>query len=302
MTHSERELRKWMEEKRRWHQRRESRVEHVSTDNYPQAQVSAVWARECELIAAGGRLRARLRGHEAVPGDHVLYSERGLEHILPRRTTIARVDRRGQQVFAANIDVVTVVASFQEPPLRPGLLDRYLLAVQRGGAEPLLCVNKSDLATPAERELLLPYEVVLCCARTGEGMDDLRARLAGKLCVFTGHSGVGKSSLLNALAPELGLRTGVISEASGKGRHTTTTSALYELGNGARVIDTPGIREFGIAIAAADEMPEFDTYAGRCRFRDCVHSQEPGCAVKAAVDRGEIPRARYDSYLKLRSL
>jgi len=307
LTHQERKFRKCVEEKRRWHERRASRDEHSSSGNRSEAQVSAVWGRECELMADGHRQRAHMRGHEAVPGDRVLYTERGVERILPRRTTLARTtpgQPHRQRVLAANIDLVAVVASFGEPPLRPGLIDRYLVAIQRGGAEPLLCVNKADLLTAAERELLTPYEalgvpVLLCSTVTGAGLTELRAKLKGKLCVFTGHSGVGKSSLVNALAPGLDLRTGTVTESTGKGRHTTTASSLYELGCGIRIIDTPGIREFGIGLADADDMVEFGAYAGQCRFRNCTHTHEPGCAVKEAVDRGDIPRARYESYLRL---
>jgi ribosome biogenesis GTPase len=310
LTHQERKFRKWVEEKRRWHERRAGREEQSSVGNCAEAQVSAVWGHECELIAGSHRRRARVRGHQAVPGDRVRYSERGVEGILPRRTTLARTDPARpsrEQVLAANIDVVAVVGSFGEPPLRPGLFDRYLVAIQRGGAEPLLCVNKADLLTTAERGLLAPYEalgvpLLLCSAFTGSGLAELRARLEGRLCVFTGHSGVGKSSLLNALAPGLEQRTAALSEAGGKGRHTTTASSLHELGCGIRIIDTPGIREFGIGLAAPGEMIEFDAYAGQCRFRNCAHTHEPGCAVKDAVARGEIPRARYESYLKLLDL
>jgi ribosome biogenesis GTPase len=305
LTHQEREFHKCAEEKRRRRERRgcEAGSTKVQLD---EAQVSAVWARECEVIARGGRRRVRTRGLEPAPGDRVLFSSRGLEGILPRRTVLARTEAGragGERILAANIDIVVVVASFSEPPLRPGLIDRYLVAVRRGGAEPLLCVNKADLATPTERLLATPYEalglpVLVCSARTGSGLAALRARIGGKLCVVTGHSGTGKSSLVNALAPELDLRAGAVS-GSGKGRHTTTSSALYELQNGIRIIDTPGIREFGVRLAEPAEIPEFTKYAGRCRFRDCTHTHEPRCAVKDAVASGRIPSRRYESYLRM---
>lgn len=307
MTHQERRLRKYFEEKRRWHEQRAAREAQEAPAGYPEGMVAGIRGRDCEIIA-GNRLRLRTRGHQLAPGDRVLYSGRGVEHVLPRRTTLARTDgAEGARVLAANIDIVGVVASCGEPPLRPGLLDRYLIAIRRGGADPLLCINKWDLSTAQEQALLRPYEemgvsVLRCSARTGSGLDELRSRLAGKLCVFTGHSGVGKSSLLNALAPGLALRTGAVREATGKGQHTTTTSSLHDAGDGIRIIDTPGVREFGIGVLAPDEMHEFGGYAELCRFRDCTHTHEPGCAVKAAVEIGDIAETRYRAYLRLRQV
>jgi ribosome biogenesis GTPase len=151
------------------------------------------------------------------------------------------------------------------------------------------------------RTLGLP--VVLCSAATGEGLDGLLDVTAGKLCVLVGHSGVGKSSLLNALDPDLALATGAVSEASGKGRHTTSSSALYELPNGARIIDTPGIREFGLWQQSREELRgyfhEFDAHAPGCRFADCRHTEEPDCAVKLAVEAGAIPAERYQAYRRV---
>jgi ribosome biogenesis GTPase len=199
------------------------------------------------------------------------------------------------------------VVSLKNPPLRPGLIDRYLIAIGKSGAEPLLCVNKIDLlASPEELDLLRPYrdvgiQVILCSAATGAGLESLSAALAGKLCVFAGHSGVGKSSLLNALDPHLQITTGSVSAANEKGRHTTTSSALYKLPNGATVIDTPGIREFGLWDVTRDDLRryyhEFDAY--QCAFSDCTHTHEPECAVKQAVTSGAIPEARYESYARI---
>src|SRR5207253_671504 len=161
---------------------------------------------------------------------------------------------------AANIDIVANVVSLKSPPLRPGLIDRYLIATGASGAAPLLCLNKIDLLTDAsELEPLRPYEdlglaIVRCSATTGEGVEELAAALAGKLCVFAGHSGVGKSSLLNALDPQLDLATKDVSSGNERGRHTTTSSVLYRLRNGATVIDTPGIREFGLWNIDADAV------------------------------------------------
>jgi ribosome biogenesis GTPase len=250
---------------------------------------------------------------EAAIGDRVLYSPtiQKIVKLLPRKTLLSRPDPhnpRLQLVLAANMDVVVNVVSVRTPPLRLGLIDRYLIAIQQSGAEPLLCVNKVDLGMPDA--VLQPYQdigvpIVYCSAATGEGLDELRQRIAGKLCVFTGHSGVGKSSLLNALAPELSAATAGVSEGNRKGRHTTTSSKIYDLPNGARIIDTPGIRELGLWNVSSDEIrhyfPEFDDFSRQCAFSDCSHTHEPRCAVKQALEEGRIPRPRYDAYLRIKA-
>lgn len=240
-----------------------------------------------------------------------------LLRVLPRRTHLSRPDPqdpRLERVLAANVDVVVIVASVKRPALRPGLIDRAWIAVDRGGAETLLCVNKVDLlSAPGERGRVLsqlaPYAelglaVVPTSAETGEGLARLREALAGRTAAFVGHSGVGKSSLLNALAPELDLRARSGREHDGKGRHTTTGSTLYELGAGLRVIDTPGVRTFGLwAIdgrSLADWFPDFGPFTGACRYGDCSHVHEPDCSVRAALERGELSRVRYAAYLRLR--
>lgn len=265
----------------------------------------------CDVVCGAERVRCRSAG-DTVVGDRVLFSpeRRRIEEILPRRTVLSRSDPANphlERIIAANIDVVVNVVSIKSPPLRPGLIDRYLIATGKSGAEALVCVNKIDLVESAEElTSISAYQkagvaVVLCSAATGEGLQMLSQAIAGKLCVFAGHSGVGKSSLLNALDPGLDLVTGSVSEANEKGRHTTTSSALYRLSNAAMVIDTPGIREFGLwDIAPADlhrYYAEFAAYA--CSFSDCSHSHEPGCGVKTAVESGEIPEFRYQGYLRI---
>jgi ribosome biogenesis GTPase len=212
---------------------------------------------------------------------------------------------------AANIDRVVVVVAVAKPGIRTGLIDRYLLAVEQGGAQPVLCVNKVDLATAAEQgglDLLEPYyqlglPVVLCSAARGQGIEELRRILDGHLSVFVGHSGVGKSSLLNTLKPELDLTTAAVRRADGTGRHTTTRSHLYKLAGETWIIDTPGIREFGLWNLEAGEIgsyfPELVEWAPACKFANCTHSHEPQCAVKQAVDGGQIPVARYEAYLRI---
>jgi ribosome biogenesis GTPase len=254
-------------------------------------------------------------------GDEVRFSltedvEGMVEEVLPRRATLSRPDpfyRHIERVVAANIDAAVIVVSVKTPPLHPKLIDRYLIAVQRGGAEPLLCVNKIDLLeTETERnsELakLKPYrelglQTLPCSSQDGSGIDGLRAALAGRRCVFVGHSGVGKSSLANALHPALGLATNTLREGDGKGRHTTTTSQLYDLPGGIQVIDTPGIREFGLWKLTAEEVrwyfTEFEPLAPACKFADCSHTHEPVCAVKRALHHGQLSRSRYDSYCRI---
>jgi ribosome biogenesis GTPase len=236
--------------------------------------------------------------------------------IEPRVTKLSRRDpgnRHMERIVAANIDVVGIVVAVGQPPLHPRLIDRYLIATQYGGAQPLLCVNKVDtLTTEWEQEVelskLLPYDhmglpIVLCSAAAGFGIDELRARLEGKLGAFVGHSGVGKSSLLNALAPDLNLNTGEVSEGYGRGTHTTTASTLHELDGGLRIIDTPGIRSFGLWDMSRDELrdffPEFAPHAENCKFRDCAHDQEPKCGVRQAVEDRRLSEARYDTYLRV---
>jgi ribosome biogenesis GTPase len=235
------------------------------------------------------------------PGDMVSVRHEKVAGIAPRRTTLSRTDPANplrERVIAANIDLLVIVASIDDPPFRPGLVDRYLIAAARGGAQPLLCVNKVDLAEPSRiAEALRPFQVpsVRCSTRTGAGLVDLRAMLAGNLAVVAGHSGVGKSSLLNALIGGDAHRTGEVSDGTGKGRHTTTSSTLIDLGSGARVIDTPGIREFGLGRVTLPELraafPEFDNL--RCRFADCTHRSEPDCGVR------EASPPRYAAWLRL---
>jgi ribosome biogenesis GTPase len=242
-----------------------------------------------------------------VPGDRVAIRHEKVVFVAPRRTILSRSEPGNpnlQKVIAANIDILVIVAAVTDPPFRPALVDRYLVAATRGGIQPILCLTKIDLcsdtsAAEVYREARVP--LVCCSVKNGTGIEELRGLLAGSLAVFAGHSGVGKSSLLNAVAEEERARTGAVSDGSGKGRHTTTSSKLHQLPNGARIIDTPGIREFGLGAVTADELrgafPEIA--ACGCKYRDCKHNTEPGCGVLAALESGEISRARYASYLRI---
>ena len=257
---------------------------------------------------------------ELAVGDEAALEQRG-DHcfvvgVLPRRTKLSRPDAGNanlERVVVANVDAVVVVVSVVSPPLHPRVIDRYLIAIQRGGAIPVIAVNKLDLHTSEtalaeDLERLRPYEalgvpVVLCSAGDGRGRTELLEVLKGHLSAFVGHSGVGKSSLLNMMRPELALKTGAVSERYGRGTHTTTRSTLWDLGDGTRMIDTPGIRSFGLWKLAEEELlwyfPEFAKV--RCKFGDCSHIHEPSCGVKEGVQNGAISEDRYKTYLRLKA-
>lgn len=250
------------------------------------------------------------------PGDRVLAEEEGGQHfvrgIAARRTTLCRLalerSRVQEQLIAVNVDLLVIVAAARKPRIKAGLIDRYLIMADRGGVTPILCVNKMDLAEREPDEIAQYRDLGLdvCCTscHTGEGVEALRERLRGACSVFAGHSGVGKSSLLNALAPQLALDTREVSRATEKGKHTTTAARLYALEDGIRIIDTPGIRQLGLAGVSAEELdlyfPELEALTLACKFRDCTHTHEPGCAVRAAVEAGEIAQLRYRSYVRIR--
>jgi ribosome biogenesis GTPase len=234
------------------------------------------------------------------PGDEVAIRHEKVAWVGARRTTLTRTDPGNphrELTVAANIDLLLIVAPMADPPFRAGLVDRYLIAAARGGIQPVLCINKMDLCRDTKAAEAFQIPQVRCSARTGEGIGELRELIARNLAVLAGHSGVGKSSLLNALMGDAHARTGQISDDTGKGRHTTTSSKLYTLANGGRIIDTPGIRELGLGAVTRAELiaafPEFDSR--ECRFSDCLHRGEPGCSVR------EAGGARYEAWLRLTS-
>ncbi len=274
-----------------------------------------VWL--CATRGALGTLETGMTNVVAV-GDEVVVSLDGagggvVESVLPRRSVLARPDVGAghlQQVLVANAEQLLVVASWREPAVWFELVDRYLIAAQRGGLEPILCLNKIDLAVDRAVcfEALRPYRelgcgLVIASAHSGEGVDELRRLLRGRMTVLAGLSGVGKSSLLAAVEPELRLRTAEVSERRHEGRHTTTQATLWRLPMGGAVVDTPGIREFGLAGLTRGELARFFAEmaepARRCRFANCAHAQEPGCAVRQAAEAGEIAKTRYESYVKI---
>jgi ribosome biogenesis GTPase len=289
------------------------------------AMVVSTTRRWCKALLEGEMIDCELPRDMALVqkstlavGDRIVASQRegrfAVEQVLPRQTKLSRPDPHQpslERVVAANIDLVVCLVSIGSPPLRPGLIDRYLVAIQRGGAQPLLCVNKVDLADENEleqaRTMLAIYSelgvpVIWISAETGAGLGELRDALRGKTAVFVGHSGVGKSSTLNALAPDLALRTSEVHKF-GAGRHTTSSSTLHDLGEGTLIIDTPGIREFGLWQMDPESLrwyfPEFAEASQFCRYPDCTHTHEPVCGVKEAVLEGTLPAARYQTYIRL---
>lgn len=263
------------------------------------------------------RCTTRRRLQDAVCGDRVEWvpSEAGndvVTALLPRRNLLERLDPRGQvRAVAANIDQVVLVAARRPPPQWP-LVDRYLVAIETLEATALLVINKADLEDNAADDALrmealyrdLGYEVLHTSVVTGLGLDALRGRLKGCTSVLVGQSGVGKSSLIQALLPAEDLRIGELSEATGEGRHTTTAARLYHLPDGGDLIDSPGVRDFTPPPlppeALARGFVEFRPHLGHCRFHNCVHDREPGCAVKAAVEAGKISAERYASYMAIK--
>ncbi len=230
-------------------------------------------------------------------------------NVYARTSQLTRRSGERVHVIAANVDQVLIVASADEPPLKPQLIDRYLVAAHAGDITPLICINKIDLsddeefAGVAEMYRKIGYRVILASAATGEGIDVLKAALAGKETVVAGQSGVGKSTLLNAIQPGLQLTTAEVSQTNFKGKHTTTTALLLKLAFGGYVVDTPGVRSYDLAVVPKNEFElhfvEFVAHVPNCRFPDCTHIHEGGCAIKQAVEDGLIDPRRYESYCRL---
>lgn len=230
-----------------------------------------------------------------------------IERVEPRHGLLTRASRKREHVLVANVDQVVFVVSLVEPDLKPHLIDRYLASAAKGDIRPMLCLNKADRVDPADYQPLiglysqLGIPTLLTSAKTGRGVDTLREWLRGRETVFSGQSGVGKSSLLNAVQPELGLRVREVSEVNQKGKHTTTTAELIRLEFGGWVVDTPGVRQFELWDTQPGEVegffPEFRPFVPLCGFPDCSHTHEDRCAVKRALLRRQITDARYTSYL-----
>jgi ribosome biogenesis GTPase len=253
------------------------------------------------IVAAGDRVWFRPGG---TGGDEGL-----IEKVEPRTSTISRGYRRHQHVLLANVDQVLIVSALQDPGLKLPLVDRYLISAEIGGVRPVIVLNKADLVDPALYQWVvglytqLGYETIVASAVDGRGIDRLRALLLQGTTAFSGQSGVGKSSLLNAIQPGLNLRVREVSDWTSKGKHTTTTAELIRLDAGGHVVDTPGLRQFELWGVVPSELSghfiEFRPYLALCRFPDCSHTHEAECAVKDAVHWGQIDAGRFESYLKL---
>jgi len=277
----------------------------------------------------GGRLTCRLRGRLkqgprlgdiAAVGDRVRVTPQpdgsgSIEAVEPRLHSLVRLDPRPQgvyqQVILANPDQAVFVFACASPAPRLRMLDRFLVIAEKQKLPALIVANKIDLVAAGRAEELfgfyppLGYPVIYTCARTGEGVEQLRHRLLGQVSALAGPSGVGKSSLLNAVQPGLGLAVREISAAFHKGRHTTSVRELFELQGGGFVADTPGMRSLSLWDTTPEELdgyfPELRPLVAHCQFSDCHHLSEPGCAVRAALADGRIRPQRYESYLRLRA-
>lgn len=294
-----------------------------------QGQVVEVSSGLCRVKLHGRTLLCDLRGslsasetgytNVVAVGDRVVISQNGAERgvvegVLPRRNQITRPDpfyTHLQQTLVANVDQLLVVASWRDPHFWPELVDRYLIAAERNNVTSLLCVNKIDLAGSLDEveEVLAPYRalnyrIILTSAQRGDGIASLRSSLENQVTVLAGLSGVGKSTLLSAVEPSLELRVGAVNEERHQGRHTTSQATMLPLGDKSCVIDTPGIREFGLVGLRRQDLiayyPELAEVARGCRFSDCTHQHEPHCAVRGAAAAGAVSAMRLDSYKKIR--
>ena len=258
------------------------------------------------LVNCRARGILRKDGQSPLTGDMVeITVERGkgmVERILPRRIRFVRP-------AVANLDALVVFAANVNPVTEPFLIDRVAAIAGDQEVPVYLCINKCDLDPALDLNKIYSnagFRVIRASAETGEGVEELRQLLRGKLTAFTGNSGVGKSSMLNRLCPELALPTGEVSEKLGRGRHTTRHVELYTLEEGTYVADTPGFSSFDtdqMDVILKENLqyafPDFGPYIGKCQFHDCSHRQEPGCAVTAALREGLVEQTRYDSYLRL---
>jgi ribosome biogenesis GTPase / thiamine phosphate phosphatase len=259
---------------------------------------------ERHAVTVGDRVR-----FEIVTDQQGRQTEGVIEEVMPRRSELKRVAGRRTQTMVANVDQVIIVNSADAPPPKPHLIDRYIVAAVAGHMTPVVCMNKIDLdvdgvaAGMLARYVALGYRTVQTSAVAAVGLEDLRDVFRGKSSVIAGQSGVGKSSLLNALQPNLALRVGEVSVETQKGRHTTSSAQLIKLDLGGYVVDTPGVRSLDITSVPRNELEacfvDFLEFVPHCRFPDCTHTHETDCAVKTAVEAGRIHPERFESYVRM---
>lgn len=300
-------------------------LEALSSSQEPLRKGMVTWISQSQCkVLSDGELYVCLLSQDVesslVVGDIVSFTvvnekDYIIKNLHIRQSFFARINDNppyNQQLLAANIDAVVIVVAPNKKAIKTKLIDRCLISAKRGGVDALICLNKIDLIDSevvdlldndlqVYRELQLPIQK--CSAETGEGIDALKEVLSGKKVVFVGHSGVGKSSLINALAPQAKLVIGEVRESDGRGRHTTTSSKIVQLSDGTCLIDTPGFKSFSIGDKALTDLQyyfdEFNEYRDKCKFTDCSHTDEPNCQIKWAVREGKISRKRYESYLRL---
>lgn len=252
-----------------------------------------------------------------VCGDRVIWQATGqdlgiITSLVPRTSLLSRHGYHNHpKPVAANIDQILVVAA-PVPQLDEDLINQYLVAAELTGIRPTLVINKTDLLSAMEKNTLasqlavyqhIGYTIIFASTRQRDGLSQILNCLQDNTSIFVGQSGVGKSSLINTLVPDADIRVGELSEATGLGRHTTSVTVLYHLPGGGDIIDSPGVRQFGLGPVSREHLAqgfvEFQGFIGQCKFKDCTHQHEPDCAIKDAVDQGKISRQRYESFLRL---
>ncbi len=320
LTHNQRRHTQRIQEKRLERAAKQENIENVSLGTEQQGLVVTRFGKTVDVEGADGEMvRCKLRQNigELVCGDRVIWQAENetsgvICAVMPRHSLLARPDFQGRKkLIAANIDQIMITCATY-PEISPGLIDRYLVAAEATGITPVIVVNKTDLITEQSRPIIekqlaiyhqLGYQIIYTSAVILNGMDELIKQLKDRTSIFVGHSGVGKSSLIKILFPEQIIRIGALSEGSGKGRHTTTASTLYHLPQGGDLIDSPGIREFGLWEITEEQVAEgfleLKPYIGNCRFRNCRHQAEPGCAIQVAADSGAITPRRINSFYRM---
>ncbi len=252
--------------------------------------------------------------HVVAAGDRVMFrpaqnNEGIIERVEPRHGVLCRTSRGRQHVLVANVDQLLIVSSAAEPMVKPHLIDRFLVTAEKWKITPVICINKVDLIDAADLQPLvgvyarMGYRTILLSVQNGTGVDEVRELVCGRQSVVLGQSGVGKSSLLNAIESDLQLRVNVVSTDSQKGKHTTTAAQLVPLEMGGYIVDTPGIRQFQLWDVIAEEVAgyfrDLRAYVSLCQFPDCTHTHEGGCAIKHAVADGGLDARRYESYCQM---